>query len=69
VDMVLILLAFKARKIRGDPGDDNKYCPEWCRKPDEVRRYTSAAGLLKSRSQGMNGGGDIQMVKEIFDCS
>ncbi|KFY93402.1 hypothetical protein V500_03721 [Pseudogymnoascus sp. VKM F-4518 (FW-2643)] len=80
IDMVLILLAFKARKIRGDPKDDNKYYPEWARRPDEVRRYASAVGLLKSRNQSMNGWGDaslrllntsfgIQMAKEIFDCT
>ncbi|KAF4627345.1 hypothetical protein G7Y89_g10810 [Cudoniella acicularis] len=80
IDMVLILLSFKARKIRGDPRDNNKYGPEWSRRPDEVRRYASTAELLKSRNQSMNGWGDaslhllnnsfdIQMVKEIFDCT
>ncbi|KAH6702046.1 hypothetical protein BKA61DRAFT_704642 [Leptodontidium sp. MPI-SDFR-AT-0119] len=72
--MMLILLAFKARKIKGDLRDDNRYCPEWARRPDELRRYVSAAGILKSRSQSMNGWGDaflpllnIGIVEEMFD--
>jgi hypothetical protein len=44
--------------IEGDLRDDNRYCPEWTRRPDELRRYVSAAGLLKSRNQSMNGWGD-----------
>ncbi|KAF5875133.1 uncharacterized protein Bfra_003586 [Botrytis fragariae] len=77
-DMMLILLTFKARKMKEYPKDDNKNCPKWARKPDEVRRYVSAAGLLKSRKQTMNGRGGaslrisngvsgIQIVKEMFD--
>ncbi|KAH9213134.1 hypothetical protein DL95DRAFT_367320 [Leptodontidium sp. 2 PMI_412] len=72
--MMLILLAFKARKIKGDLRDDNRYCLEWARRPDELRRYVSAAGILKSRSQSMNGWGDaflpllnIGIVEEMFD--
>ncbi|KAF7953046.1 hypothetical protein EAE96_006267 [Botrytis aclada] len=79
-EMMLILLTFKARKMKEDPRDDNEFCPEWARKPHEVRRYVSAAGLLKSRKQSMNQRGSasfrmsngvsgIQIVKEIFDCT
>jgi hypothetical protein len=64
--------------IEGDLRDDNRYCPEWARRPDELRRYVSAAGLLKSRNQSMNGWGDaflpllndafgIRIVEEMFD--
>ncbi|TEY44646.1 hypothetical protein BOTCAL_0349g00120 [Botryotinia calthae] len=77
-DIMLILLTFKARKMKEDPRDDNRYCPEWARKPDEVRRYVSAARLLESRKHSMNGRGGgslhisndvsgIQIVKELFD--
>jgi len=64
--------------IEGDLRDDNRYCPEWARRPDELRRYISAAGLLQSRKQSMNKWGDaflplpndafdIRIVKEMFD--
>lgn len=77
-DIMLILLTLKARKMKEDLRDDNRYCPEWARKPDEVRRYVSAARLLESRKHSMNrrGGASlrisndvsgIQIVKELFD--
>lgn len=64
--------------IEGDFRDDNRYCPEWAHRPDEVRRYVRAAGLLRSRNQSMNGRGDaflplpnnalgIRIVEEMFD--
>jgi len=40
--------------IEGDLRDNNRSCPGWARRPDELRRYVSAAGLLKSRNQSMN---------------
>lgn len=60
--------------IEGDVRDHNRYCPEWTRRPDELRRYVSAAGLLESRSPSRNGWGgaflsflNIEIVKEMFD--
>lgn len=67
LDMILILLTFKARKIRGNPKDGNKSRPEWDRRPDEVRRYESVAESLKSRNSSMNRW--TWMVKEFFDCT
>ncbi|PVH77967.1 hypothetical protein DL98DRAFT_550369 [Cadophora sp. DSE1049] len=76
--MMLILLTFKARKVKGDVNNDNRYCPEWARRPDELRRYGSAVRLLKSRRQSMKGWGNafrpvlndalgIHLVEEMFD--
>jgi hypothetical protein len=64
--------------IEGDLRDNNRYCPEWACRPDELRRYVSAAGLLKSQNQSMNGRGNafrpllndafgIRIVEEMFD--
>jgi hypothetical protein len=64
--------------IEGDLRDNNRYCPEWARRPDELRRYIRAAGLLKSRNQSINRWGDaflpllnnifgIRIVEEMFD--